>query len=86
MDLAEILAPLSVASCSLDKRIVIYSLKEGGFILRTIEGDHSKGIKRLSYSPIFGGYLISVGYEVFANVWSPESLVSQALIGKLKGH
>ncbi len=51
-----------------------------------MEGDHDKGIKRMAYTPFNGGYLISVGYEIFANVWCPESVVGDILIGKLKGH
>lgn len=30
--------------------------------------------------------MISIGNEIFANVWQPESLVSDVHIGKLKGH
>ena len=30
--------------------------------------------------------MISVGSEVFANVWGPESLISDVLIGRLNGH
>jgi WD40 repeat protein len=40
----------------------------------------------MAYSPVNGGFLISVGYEIFANVWCPESVVSDILIGKFKGH
>ena len=30
--------------------------------------------------------MISIGNELYANVWAPESLVSDIHIGKLKGH
>lgn len=30
--------------------------------------------------------MVSIGTEIYANVWSPESLVSDIHIGKLKGH
>ena len=30
--------------------------------------------------------MISIANEIVANVWSPESLVSDIYIGKLKGH
>jgi WD40 repeat protein len=30
--------------------------------------------------------MISIGNEIYANVWAPESLVSDIHIGKLKGH
>ena len=65
--------------------MVIYSLVERE-IIRIIDGEHPKGVKRLSYSAEFGGHLISIGFEVYANVWGPESLISEILLGKLKGH
>jgi WD40 repeat protein len=85
MDLCEIENPLCIATCGMDRRILMYSLKEN-YKIRVIEGDHEKGIKRMSYTPVNGGYLISIGYEIFANVWCPESVVGDILIGKLKGH
>lgn len=85
MDVCEIEVPFSIATCSMDKKIVIYNLVDMEKI-RVLEGDHIKGVKRLAYSANFGGHLISVGHEIFANVWGPESLISDILIGKLKGH
>ena len=69
----------------MDGKITIYSLKER-YTIRTIITDHSKGVRRMSYCPSNGGYLISTGYEVNANVWCPETVVGDILIGKLKGH
>lgn len=89
--------PFSIATCSLDKKIIIYNLVEKE-IIRVLEGDHIKGVKkylfkivkhshyRLAYNSHFGGHLVSVGHEIYANVWGPESLISDILIGKLKGH
>ena len=85
MDLCEIDNPLCVATCGMDRRIVMYSVKDNQKI-RVLEGDHAKGVKRMSYCSFNGGYLISIGYEVYANVWCPESIVGDILIGKLKGH
>ena len=85
MDVCELEAPFSIATCSLDKRIVIFNLIEQKPI-RILEGDHVLGVKKLAYNSNFGGYLVSVGHEIYANVWGPESLISDILIGKLKGH
>lgn len=30
--------------------------------------------------------MISIGNEIYANVWAPESMVSDMHIGKLSGH
>jgi WD40 repeat protein len=43
-------------------------------------------VRKLSYCPQFGGFLVSVGYEVIANVWGPEAMVSNIHLGKLRGH
>lgn len=64
----------------MDKTIVMFSLKEN-YKIRVMQGDHDKGVRRLSYTPLNGGYLTSVGYEVFANLWCPESVVADVLIG-----
>ena len=85
MDACEISSPLSIATCSLDRTIVLYNIIEG-FKVRTIAGDHQKGIKKLSYCPQHGGYLVSIGNEVMANVWGAEAVVSEVLLGQLKGH
>ena len=85
MDICELDIPFSIATCSLDKKIYIYNLVEQE-VIRIIEGDHYKGVKKLAYNGNFGGHLVSVGNEIFANVWGPESLISDILIGKFKGH
>ena len=86
MDLIEITSPKCIATCSLDRRIVLYNIIDQA-VVRIIEGDHNnKGVKRLSYYPESGGFLISTGYEVYANVWCPEAMVSDVHMGKLKGH
>lgn len=54
--------------------------------MRVLSGEHITGVKKLSYNGHFGGHLVSVGNEIFANVWGPESIISDILIGRLKGH
>lgn len=44
------------------------------------------GVRSLSYTPEFGGNLLSCGYSNYINVWSPESSLSKAYMGKLDGH
>jgi len=54
-------------------------------VIRVLE-EHITGVKNLSYSSSFGGHLLSVGHEIYVNVWAPESRISEVLIGRLKGH
>jgi WD40 repeat protein len=72
MDICEIDIPLCIATCSLDKKIVLYNLVDNETI-RVLSGDHSKGVRKLSYNGSFGGHLVSTGSEIYANVWGPES-------------
>lgn len=84
MHIIEINLPHSIASCSLDKTIRIYNLKER-FLITQLKG-HQTGIRQMSYVSIFGGFFVSVGYEPHIYVWSPETAIKQAYVGKLKGH
>ena len=81
----EVLKPFCVATCSLDRTIVLFDIVNREH-LRTIDDHHEKGIKHLRYSIHCGAQLISMGSEIYANVWSPESLISEIHTGKLKGH
>ena len=44
------------------------------------------GIRSLSYTPENGGYLLSAGYTPYINVWSPDTSLSKAFVGRLEGH
>ena len=47
-DCVEILNPLCIATCSLDKTIVMYDI-ESRQVLRKIQEHHKKGIRHLRY-------------------------------------
>jgi WD40 repeat protein len=48
---------------------------------------HTKAIRSLDYNPNLGvGYILSVGFEYYINVWSPEVALNDAHKGKLEGH
>jgi WD40 repeat protein len=81
----EIESPQCIATASLDKTIVIFSIDNPTSQRRITEG-HITGIRHLRYQNYNGSFMISIGNEIFANVWAPESLVSDIHIGKLTGH
>jgi WD40 repeat protein len=81
----EILNPVCVATCSLDRTIVLFDIVHREH-LRTISDGHEKGVRHLRYSFGNAGALISIGSEIYANVWAPESLISDIHTGRLKGH
>jgi WD40 repeat protein len=84
-DCVEIANPQCIATCSLDRSIVLFDVEHREH-LRTISDGHEKGIRHLRYQSTNGTQMISIGSEAYANVWAPESLVSDVHIGSLKGH
>ena len=84
-DCIEITNPFCVATCSLDRTIVLYDLKNGE-ALRRFSKKHTTGVRHMRYMKDFGGMLISTGFEIFANVWGPQNLFGNAHLGRLKGH
>lgn len=84
-DCVEVLSPLSIATSSLDRSIVLYDLKRKE-VLRRFTKKHVTGVCHLRYMKDFGGMIISTGFEIFANLWAPQNLFGNAHIGKLQGH
>jgi WD40 repeat protein len=80
-----------VASCSLDGTINIWNLYDHQHITKledalAISKDAQRGFKSLSYTKDFGGNLLSIGFNNYINVWSPDSSISQSFVGRLEGH
>ena len=84
MDVIELENPFTIATCSLDKTIRIYSLVDKEEI--AVLNEHLKGVRCLAYNPNFGGFIVSAAFERDLYVWSPELATRKALIGKLIGH
>jgi WD40 repeat protein len=84
MDILEITLPRCIATASLDRTIRFYNIEERHQI--TVLKGHETGIRHMSYISGFGGFLVSVGYELSVYVWSPETAVNRPLIGKLEGN
>lgn len=73
-----------IATCSLDRTIMIHDITHGD--IRVISEKHENGIRHIRYQRQNGNTMVSIGSEIYANVWQPESLVSDVHIGKLRGH
>lgn len=84
-DCVEILNPLCIATCSRDKTIVLFDVEHREH-LRTINEHHMTPIRLLRYRADQGTQMISISSDIEANVWAPESLVSDIHLGKLRGH
>ena len=83
--MVEILTPLCVATCSRDKTIVLFDIEHREH-LRTIKEHHDTPIRHLRYQHTNGPQMVSISSDIEANVWAPESLVSDIHVGKLVGH
>jgi len=84
-DCVEVLSPFCIATCSLDRSIVLYDLKNSE-VLRRFSRKHVTGVRRMVYMKDFGGMIISAGFEIFANVWGPQNLFGNAHLGRLNQH
>ena len=69
-DCVEIASPFCIATCSLDRTIVLYDLRNRE-ALRRFARKHVTGVRSMRYMEEFGGLLLSTGFEVYANVWGP---------------
>ena len=70
LDICEIVSPLLIATACMDKAIRLYMLKDHKLI--GIFNGHIKGCRQLDYTSYHEGFILSVGYENYANVWSLE--------------
>lgn len=84
-DCVEIREPRAICTCSMDRSIVMFDVN-AGYVIRVIKLAHDNAIKKMSYIKDYGGYLISVSYDMCAKVWQPANIYGEALLGKLKGH
>lgn len=84
-DCVEIREPKCICTCSMDRSIVMYDVTQG-YVIRAIPLAHDNSIKKMAYIKDYGGYLVSVSYDMHAKVWQPANIYGEALLGKLKGH
>lgn len=82
-----------LATASLDGMIKLWDLEEYELIteLRDVsvfelEGSKKSGVRHLSYTTESGGNLLSVGFQSYINVWSPDTSLSKSFVGRLEGH
>jgi len=52
----------------MDRSIVMYDANQG-YVIRAISNAHENSIKKMSYIKDYGGYLITVSFDMHAKVW-----------------
>eukprot|EP01022_Parablepharisma_sp_SALTPOND_P033267 TRINITY_DN88388_c0_g1_i1.p1 TRINITY_DN88388_c0_g1~~TRINITY_DN88388_c0_g1_i1.p1 ORF type:complete len:1327 (-),score=132.42 TRINITY_DN88388_c0_g1_i1:797-4777(-) len=85
MDCIELLNPLVIVTCSLDRAIRAWDPLSGSK-LGSFYPKHSTGVRALDYISDFPGYIVSIGHENIIKLWSPEVSIKQAYVGTLEGH
>ena len=84
MDCIEITNPLLVLTACLDGKIRLINIETKKLI--KIWNYHNFGVKQLDYNPnLDGGYVSSVGYEYFINLYNLEYSLEDVYKGKLEG-
>lgn len=77
---------MTIASSSLDGTIRIWDLEEYK-MMGEFQGKRSNmSIKKILYTPDYGGMLLSLGFHNIIFIWSPDSTLTKSHVGKLEGH
>jgi WD40 repeat protein len=85
LDVIEIKKPMLVLTACMDKLIRLISLNDKEVVGKW--EDHKSAVRCLDYNPNIGvGLILSVGFEYYINVWSPEVAIADAFKGRLEGH
>ena len=86
MDCIEILKPMMILTACMDGKIRLINLSDRDVI--KVWNHHSLGVRSLDYNPLIDnvGYVLSVGFEYFINVYCTDLSIDDAFKGKLEGH
>ena len=70
----------------MDRKIRLININDRGIV--KIWSNHSLGVRALFYNPFIenNGYILSVGFEYFINIYCTDLSIEEAYKGKLEGH
>ena len=84
MDCIEILKPLLILTACMDGKIRLLNIENQNVV--KIWNYHKLGIRQLDYNPnLDGGYVLSIGFEYYINLYNLEYTLEDAYKGKLEG-
>ena len=86
MDCIEIYKPMMILTACLDGKIRLINLNDRDII--KVWSHHTLGVRSLDYNPLIDnvGYILSVGFEYYINVYCTDLSIDDAFKGKLEGH
>ncbi len=87
LDVIEIRKPnLYVLTGCMDQKIRLINLYENE-IVKIWQTKITSAVRSLDYNPNIGaGFILSVGFEYYINIWSPVVALDEAHYGTLEGH
>ena len=86
MDVIEISKPKMIVTASMDGKIRLIDVGDRDVV--KVWNQHTLGVRSLNYNPLIDnvGYVLSVGFEYFINVYCTDLSIDEAFKGKLEGH
>ena len=86
MDCIEILKPMMVLTACMDGKIRLINISNRESI--KLWEYHNLGVRSLDYNPLIEGigYILSVGFEYYINLYCADLSIDEAYKGKLEGH
>ena len=86
MDCLEIIRPMMVITACMDGKIRLFNILNKESI--KIWNYHNLGVRSLDYNPLIEGigYILSVGFEYYINLYCADLSIDEAYKGKLEGH
>ena len=86
LDCIEISKPMLIITACMDSKIRLINISERGIV--KMWSHHTLGIRSLCYNPFIenNGYILSVGFEYFINIYCTDLSIEEAYKGKLEGH
>ena len=86
LDCIEITKPMLIITACMDSKIRLININEKSCIQTW--NQHSFGVRSLNFNPYIenNGYILSVGFEYFINIYCTDISLEESFKGKLEGH
>jgi WD40 repeat protein len=86
LDCIEITKPMLIITACMDSKIRLININEKSVVQTW--NQHSLGVRSLNFNPYMenNGYILSVGFEYFINLYCTDISLEESYRGKLEGH
>ena len=86
LDCIELTKPMLIITACMDSKIRLININEKSCIQTW--NHHSSGVRSLNFNPFIenNGYILSVGFEYFINIYCTDISLEESYKGKLEGH